>query len=207
MANTNLKRGLVPVKYLNGVAWNGQVNIYHHDSGDGVRLGLGDPVKSAGGSDTSGVYPNVVRAAAGETILGVVVGFGTLPTGILGMAQAVLYDPDSLTKCYGVASTSYYVAVVDDPNVVFEIQEDSDGGALAAANVGQNIDILAADCSTSTGLSQFQLDSSSLVAASATTGTFRLLNKVDRMDNAIGNYCKWHVMVNLHERRASLASV
>lgn len=205
MANTSNIRGFVPIKYLNGTPWNGQVNIYYHASTDGTRIGKGDPVTLAGSSDTTGRFPTVIRAAEANFVVGVAVGFGSVPTGIQGVSPALLYDPTDLTfPTYGAASTAYYVAVVDDPFVVFEIQEDSDTENIAYTDVGGTIQMLAADCSTSTGLSQFTLDSSS-GGGTTTTYSVRLLRLSDRVDNAIGAYAKWEVIFNLHHYRTGIA--
>ena len=205
-SNSNVPKGLVPVRYLNGSSWNGEFSIYHHEASDGTALFIGDPVKSAGGSDTTGRFADVIRAAAGDTVLGVVIGFGTVPTGIQGVAPAELYNPANLYQVNGLASTDYYVAVVDDPFIVCEIQENSSPSALAATNVGQNFNLVAGAGNTNSGFSGFQLDSNSAVAATGTTGQLRLLRLKDSPDNALGQYAKWFVMFNLHEYRASIAS-
>ncbi|MBV6343381.1 hypothetical protein [Candidatus Magnetobacterium casense] len=122
------------------------------------------------------------------------------------MNPAVLYDPTNLAKMYGVASTEYYVAVVDDPFVVFEIQEDSDTENMIVGDVGGTIQMLAADCSTTTGLSQFTIDSSSGGTAT-NTYSWKVLGVVDRPDNALGQYCKWYVLANLHFFRTDITGV
>lgn len=197
MANTSNIRGFVPSRYLNGTPWNGQFNIYYHPAADGTRIGVGDPVTALWTADSTGRFPAVRRAAAGEPIVGVAVGFGTVPTGIQGVSPAVLYDPSNLTKAYGAASTEFYVAVVDDPFVVFECQEDSDSSNIAATGVLGTVTMVAANCDTNSGFSQYTLDSSSADGSQETYG-WRLLGLVDRPDNAIGTYAKWFVVSNNH---------
>jgi len=195
MANTDIKGGFRPVRYLNGTKWNGQFNIYHHSSIDATAIGNGDPVTPAWVGDTSGRFPNVKRAAAGDLILGVAIGFGTVPTGIQGIDPAVLFDATNLTKVYGAASTDYYVAVVDDPFVVYEVQEDSDTSNIAASGLLGTITMVAANCDTSSGLSNYELDSSS-ATGSQETYEWRLLGLADFPGNAIGTHAKWHVVSN-----------
>lgn len=185
MANVSAPFGLRPVRYRDGKPYLGQVNRYTHDSGDGTALYVGDPVIIAGNAGTNG-YPTVIKATAGggSYISGVVVGF----------------EPqDQIPLKYGAASTTYDVLVADDPSLLFEIQEDSVGGNLAATNVAQNADWVAGSGgSTITGLSSVMLDSST----AATTNTLQL--KIHGWDNEPSNetpgaYGRYLVSINLHQ--------
>ena len=180
MANTDTPRGLRPVRHRNGAPYNGAANLYFIPATDGTAVFLGDAVKLAGSADAEGV-PTVAQAAAGDTICGVVVGFEA--------------NRDNLALTYRVASTARYVWVADDPDLVFEIQEDSDGGALAAADVGNNADIIVGSGSTVTGLSGMELDSNTKGTA---TATLRIMRLVPRADNEIGTNAMWEVMINEH---------
>lgn len=206
MANTNQTRGFVPARYLNGTAWNGQFNIYYHPASDATTIGVGDPVTmlQGGGADATGRFPSVIRAAAATTIVGVAIGFGTVPTGIQGVDPAVLFDPSNLTLAYGPASTAYYVAVVDDPFVIFEIQEDSDTVNIGITDLMGTVEHVAADCNTSTGISGYKLDSSTATGL-IDYYTWRLLRLVDRSDNEIGQYARWFVMCNRHHFLSGVA--
>jgi hypothetical protein len=86
---------------------------------------------------------------------------------------------------YRPASTDCYVLVADDPDLVFECQEDAVGGALAVADVGLNADMTSGSLSTVTGRSGFQLDTST----KATTATLqlRIVGFVQRVNNEVGN--------------------
>lgn len=197
MANTSNIRGFVPVRYLNGVEWNGQFNIYYHSAGDPTPIGVGDPVAPAWSADPTGRFPAVRRAAVGEPVQGVAIGFATVPSGIQGVAPAVLFDATNLTKVYGAASTEFYVAVVDDPFVVFEVQEDSDTSNIGVGGVMGTVVMVVADCDTTSGYSQFTIDSSGATGSQEGYG-WRILGLVDRPDNAIGQYAKWFVLCNNH---------
>jgi hypothetical protein len=185
MANDNSPRGLRPVRHRNGAPYNGAVTRYYVPASDSTALYLGDPVIIAGSADADGVA-SVTRATAagGAYILGVVVGVEPA-------------SRDSTT--YRPASTAAYVFVADDPDLVFEIQEDAVGGALAAADVGLNADLVAGSGSTATGYSGFQLDTST----KATTNTLqlRILGFVQRANNEIGANAKVLVGINLHQSR------
>ena len=180
MANSDTPRGLTPVRHRNGAPYNGAANLYVIPASDGTAVFIGDAVKSAGSADAEGT-PTVARAAAGDAIRGVVVG--------------VLPDTrESLP--YRAASTLRKVLVADDPDLVFEIQEDSVGGALTADECGENADLIVAVGSTLTGRSRMQLDSSTHVATAA---QLRILRLVRRADNEIGANAKWEVAINEHE--------
>lgn len=156
MANVSSPAGLVPVRYASGAPYNGACNLYNVPATDGTALCVGDPVIIAGAADARGVN-QVTRATAASAgrITGVVVGIINTP---------------SITTRYRAASVACDVLVADDPNLLFEIEEDAVGGALALASVGLNADLIAAAGSTVTGLSGFMLDSST----ANTTATLQL---------------------------------
>jgi len=192
MANSNTPFGFKPVKHLMGAPWNGKVNTYYVPSTDGTAIFKGDAVKSAGSADTSGKYPTVTQATAAAAIRGVVVGFGDNPN--------VMTHPDTPNRDYRPASTAMYVFVVDDPFVVFEIQEDSVGNSITADMVGLSTDIAVGSGSTTTGKSAITLDSSDTATA---LGQCKILRAANREDNELGNYCKWEVTIIEHEMLAA----
>jgi len=189
MANLDTPFGFKPVKHLLGTPWNGKTNVYYVPSTDGTAIFKGDAVKGAGSADATGKFPSVAQAAAGDLIRGVVVGFGDNPYTML--------HPDTPNRDYRPASTAMYVFVVDDPFVIFEIQEDSTGNNLAAAQVGLSANVVVGTGSTATGKSAMELDSSD--TATDTTGQCKILRVVDREDNALGTNCKWEVLIVEHE--------
>jgi hypothetical protein len=189
MANSDTPFGLKPVKHLIGASWNGKVNTYYVPSTDGTALYKGDAVKSAGSADSTGKFPSVTQAAAGDLIRGVVVGFGDNPY--------VMSHPDTPNRDYRPVSTAMYVFVVDDPWVIFEIQEDSTGNNLAITEVGLSTNVVVGSGSTVTGKSGMELDSSD--TATDGNGQCKILRVVDREDNALGTNCKWEVLIVEHE--------
>jgi hypothetical protein len=196
MANSNTPFGLVPKMYSNGTPWNGKANWYYIPVGNASAIFTGDLVTMDGTGSADGKYPTVKRTAAADiTIVGVVIGFATSPE--LG------FDIDNLSRKYVPATTAMYCLVVDDPNVIFEIQEDSVGGAIAVTALGNNADIVATAGSTTTGQSGMVLDSSDVVT---TSQQLRILRLADRPDNALGNYAKWLVMINEHIYRTTVGS-
>ncbi len=195
MANLDTPFGFKPVKHLNGSPWNGKVSAYYVPATDATAIFKGDAVKSAGAADATGKFPTVAQAAATEAIRGIVIGFGDNPY--------TMIHPDNPNRDYRPASTAMYVFVVDDPQVIFEVQEDSVGNSITAAMVGLATDITVGTGSTSTGKSAMELDSSDTATAA---GQCRILRVVDREDNALGDHCKWEVLIAEHELLSAIST-
>jgi hypothetical protein len=189
MANTDTPFGFKPVKHLNGSPWNGKANVYYIPATDAVATFVGDAVKGAGAADTTGKYPTVTQATAGAAVRGVVIGFGDNPY--------VMTHPDTPNRTYRPASTAMYAFVVDDPQVIFEVQEDSDANSITAAMVGLSTNFVVGTGSTVTGKSAMELDSSD--TATDTTGNCRILRLANREDNDLGDYAKWEILFGEHE--------
>lgn len=200
MANTNKPMGLSPHSYLNGSKWTGQAREYYIVSTDPNAYAIGDPVAAASIGDGAGV-PGCVLAAAGtgNTILGVVVGTrGTVYGG-------AMVDPAGLdtTIVPATKTKGYYVMVADDPNIVFEAQEDSVGANLAATDVMSNANLVAG--TNNSYISGWMIDSSP--TALTATLQLQLLGLVVRPDNAYGQYAKWLVRINNHQFKPGVAGV
>lgn len=190
MANVDSAFGLMPVRYASGAPYTGACNRYYVPASDGTALFRGDPVILAGSADANGV-PDVTRATAGSAgrITGVVVG---------------VVNDASITGKHRPASTAGYVLVADDPNLLFEIQDDSVGGNLAATDIGLNADLASGTGSTVTGLSGFELDTST----KATTATLqlRIEGLVQRPDVEVGANTKALVRINLPTQTGAAGS-
>ena len=193
MANANAPFGLRPVKGVNGQVVTGAPRQYSHLASDGTALFIGDPVKLAGTASTiNGVtMPDVVRAATGDVILGVVTGIVPTSRDTLG---------------YGAASTAYTLFVDDDPNTLFEIQDANSGTALTTADIGLNANFVAGTGSTYTNQSCFTLDNTT----EATTNTLdlKIVNVVNRahVDNA-SSPLRFLVRINRHQFSNQVAGV
>jgi len=194
MANPNLARGLIPVRHINGAPYNGAANLYYVPSTYGTALYRGDPViHVTDASDANGI-PTVARATAagGAYMLGVMVGIA------MGGDPVVAFTDEAVQ--YHAASTAGYILVADDPDLLFEIQEDSVGGVMTVGAAGRNADLVAGTGSATTGYSGFMLDSSTL----NTTNTLqlRIRRPVVRTNNdPTLDYAKWLVSINLHSSR------
>lgn len=183
MANIDRPNGLRPIRMLDGSPYNASVMSFPVDSSNGTAIFKGDLIKL----EDDG---NVAPSGAGGAVLGVCVGV------VVNRAVAATEHPGYLP-----ASTAGNVLVEIGRNVVFEIQEDSVGGAMVATNVGSNGDVAAGAGSTTTGRSAYELDSSDVIAndASAATAQLRVLKLSSRADNAIGTEAKWEVIINEHQ--------
>lgn len=163
------------------------------DTDDTNAYAIGDPVVTAGSADANGV-PTVTLAtgATDALIRGVIVGMGG---NVYGGPGADYVGGLNTIVIPAVKTRNYYVLVADDPNILFEVQEDSDGGAIAAASVGLNCNLIAG--ANNGYISGWMLDSSSVNAGIGRQ--CRLMQAVQRRDNALGAYCKWIVKINTHE--------
>ncbi len=194
MANSNRPTGLSPVKMITGAPYNGQANIYSIAAAYNVALYIGDPVISTGTADANGVA-GVALAAATGPIRGVIVG--------LGSKESLMANPANLDITYRPAAATtndWFAMVADDPNIVFEVQENSNGTALAATDIGLNTVL---KLGTGNGFVSGWMVASATEATPNTTATLqvRLLGLARRIDNAFGAYAKHLVLINAHELR------
>ena len=192
MANSDRPAGLKPVKYMNGTPWNGKVTMYYKAAASNA-IYKGSPVKLAGSADATGKTPSIDKADTSNPVLGVAVGFAN--------QRNLAADVTSLERGYCPASTAMYIAVVDDANVIFEVQEDNDSSThMEADDVGRMIALASSSGgSTTTGLSNAELDSDGDAANTAShNAQYQVLGVVDREDNEFGSsadHTKWHVRI------------
>lgn len=191
MANVNKPFGFSPVGYLNGSPWNGKARLYSIAASYGTALYIGDPVISSGTADANGV-PGIARGAATGALRGVIVG--------LGKYEGLMANPSNLDITYRPASDPavWYAMVADDPNIVFEIQEQSNGTALAAVDIGMNTISVSG---SGNGYVSGWLLASATGGTPATTATLqlRLLGLARKPNNTFGAYAKHLVQINVHE--------
>jgi hypothetical protein len=200
MANTSTIAGLVPVAYLDGSPWSGKANMYCIPSTDGSIFAIGDPVTLAGSADSNGV-PTIAlaTAGAGNLVLGAVIGMAGTVYGASGG------DPTSLSTLLVPATKTkaYYVLIADSPDIIYEIQEGTDGAALAATSVGLNFDLKSG---TNNGyVSGWVLDNDT--GAAGVTLQLKSLRLAQRRDNAFGTSAKWLVKINHHQFRPGVVGV
>lgn len=191
MPNANRASGFSPVRYLNGSPWNGAANLYSIAAAYNVELAIGDPVISAGSASSKGLATIALAAVTGG-VRGVIIG--------LGRGEGLLANPNNLdsTKRAAADGREWFALVVDDPNVIFEIQEESSGTALAATEVGLNTSPRLATAGTymSAWLLRSFTGENPVVTA---TLQLKLLGLSQKTDNEFGAFAKWLVKFNVHE--------
>jgi hypothetical protein len=206
MANTSSLFGFKPIKYLNGAPWNGKVGVYYASASDTAVIYKGDMVAMQGTAskyESTGKYPCVTRAGVSSIMVGVAIGFSTVPY--------ISADPTNLFLSKRTASTAMYVFVVDDPMVIFEAQESEVTAAIAAALVYSDVMAngkisLGAGAAAgtlgndTTGTSYMGINSIDVHtnAGSAATEAIKVLRLADKENNALGAYAVWEVMINQH---------
>ena len=141
---------------------DGSLRAMSHPAADGTAIGKWDFVNITGAADVVEQYDN------NDPVRGV-------------------------SLSYVAASTLGQVDVHHiNHTTVMECQEDSVGGAIAAASEGLNCQVIVAAANTTTGISAMEADSSTV--ATTTTLALRLLQPSPRIGNTVASaYCKWYV--------------
>lgn len=195
MANANVSRGLIPYAYTWGGKYNGSVNTYFVPASYATALYVGDPVDIVSSSNDANGIPAVQLASVGSPILGVVVGI--INGGDMGNITAVTRD----LPLYHPASTAQYLAIADDPQLLFWVQDDASTQATAPKLwSGKNANLVSGSGSTTTGYSGWQMAASTV----ATTSTLdvKIIRPLQQADNVIGTSAntnmnaKWLVKLN-----------
>ena len=202
MANQIGSRGFVPSRYRDGTAWSGGGNMYHIPAADTNQYNVGDVVKSSANGDANGI-PDVVKITNGtDTARGVIVGcLAANPNTVsfLGSNLDLTVQNIPATK-----TKDYYVLVVDDPAVLYELQDDG-LAALTATACNKN-----ATYTVTNPTSPQQNSATTLTTASvATTSTLslKIMGLVQRPGNGYGVNANWLVMLNQHEFQGATAGV
>jgi len=195
---TNAPNGLVPIKKADGSAWSDALNPYPIASGYNTALFKGDPVTVLS-DGTLGI------ATPGSALVGVFWGCQFTPaTGGLPVNSPNWVA--SATTLGAQVATAY---VIDDPDVIFSVQETNGSGAagapLALADVGLNANLAIGTGNAVTGNSGASINNTT----EATTATLDV--KIRGLDtfpgNAVGNFANWFVSINNHRYRGGTTGV
>ena len=202
MANAIAPRGFVPSRYLNGAAWNGAVNMYYLPQTDANQLNVGDTVKSAAGADANGI-PAITKITNGtDTARGVVVGI-LLATpnnpSILGTNLDM-----TVQNAPAVKQRAYWVLVADDPNILFELQDDG-LAALTATSANKNASYTVTNPTAPQQNSATVLSTASVAVTQALP--LKIVGLVQKPNNAFGVNANWLVKLNQHELQGNTAGV
>jgi hypothetical protein len=183
MANADAAFGLRPVRYASGAPYNGAAQTFYVPATDSTAIYVGGLVKFAGSADANGIPTVTGDITTADVVAGVVVAVDA-------------ETADSTT--YRAASTARYVKVATDPGLIFHVQEDSVGGALAATNVGNAADLTGLTAgSTTSGRSTIEIDSSTAVAP-GTNEDVLILGLAQIAGNEIGANAVWEVRLLNH---------
>lgn len=189
MANVDRPTGLSPVKHITGAPYNGQATMYAIPAASVSAFAIGDPVTASGkGGDAAG-RPYIDIATAATTIRGVIVGIFDSPS--LNKVD----NPNSTVRPAAAQSKDWYAMVVDDPDIIFEVQEVSGGIALTAAAAGLNANLVAG--ANNGFVSGWELNNATEDTEAALQ--VKILSLSQRIDNALGEHAKWLVKINNHE--------
>ena len=193
MANLNAPRGFEPVRYLNGATYNGAGNVYYIPSSDNSQYSPGDVVITAAGGDANGI-PQVAKSTGTGAVRGVVMGQVIAPWYQPSLSGAVI----DLTQLDVPATKlkNYYVLVADDPDILFNVQDDG-LNVLTATSCNKLCSFTVANPTSPQQLSASVLTTSTI----GTTNTLncRLIGLLQRDDNNFGQYARWLVKFNVHE--------
>ena len=171
MANTDAPFGLVAIGTTDGSDYHGKIREVAFLASDATACFIGDPVELTGNTTADGKTEVVTKAAAGDALAGVFVGF-----------QPDFTNEGNLTNTFRAASTAVNGYVLFGSDVLYVVQEDSVGGSIPATESGFNIDFIDGGGDTITGISGVELDSSTAAQAS---GQFRLRHISKQIDNEL----------------------
>ena len=201
MANANVAFGLRPLRRTTGEPYNGGGNIYYVPAANATALYLGDPVQILSGSADGNGIPAVRIITQGN---GTDSGISTY--GLIGSVVSTVIGGEppipvlQSNTPYLPASTAGYILVADDPDLLFEVQENGNmagsGPAGSYTGPGKNVDLVSGTGSTVTSFSGWQLGSSSL---STSALQMRVIRMLEQADNALGTNAKWLCRINLHQ--------
>ncbi len=196
MANTVRPRGLVPVRRRDGAAWNGKVRPYLAPTGVTDNLFVGDPVDIAGTTNST-----VITVIGGEFQIGSLptIALATLADGNYTIGPIIGFMPTTqASEIYGVGSTNRVCLVADDPNLIFEIQDDG-AAALGITSVGLNAIMQSGTGSTTTGLSGYVLDTNGTSPSADASNMLLIERAVNRPENdATLASAIWEVSISMH---------
>lgn len=206
MAQTNKPFGFRPARTITGANWNGAVTKYVVLAAATLPVFVGDLVYVTGSGSAEGLR-EIARVntaqVSGNVAVGVVVGFEPVSPSTLDVSNSF--------RASGAQAADRVAYVVDDPNMLFEVQEDAAGGAIAVASLGLNVDLIpgtpGTDAgTTASGRSKMMIDSSGVGATAERL--LKLVEVVQAVDNtAATSFARYLVKINQHQYGNATAGV
>lgn len=192
MANDNeiaARGGLLPVQFPFG---NYRKTLYKLTTA-AVAIYIGQPMTLNASGECA-----ICATTSAASLLGPALGFTDTDKAGIPSSMTALDQGGFLPSLKNA-----YVVIADDPDQLFQIQEDTGGTALTQADVGARATIIYNTVSgnTTTGYSTAMLDRSTIAAN--TGGDIQVVGLVDRMNsdgtaNDFGNYAKLLVRIAVH---------
>jgi hypothetical protein len=190
MANQDAAFGLRPLKSVGQGDDSTGMSSHAIDAAYGTAIYQGSPVVAAAGYitiSTAGAVPN----------MGAFWGcFYVDPTTLKPTFKN--YYPGSITP---PSSKDIEAFVYDNPNQMFEIQSDNDG-ASTLADIFSNADLVNFGGSTLNGVSNSELDDSTIAASSDVAAQLLIIGTSrDPKNNDVtdtGGNVNWRVLINMH---------
>ena len=188
MANQDAAFGLRPLKMSGQGDDSTGMSSHFIDAGDASVLYQGSPCIAAAG------YVDIATAGAAPNMGAFWGCFYTDPTTLKPTFKN--YYPGSITP---PSSKDIEAFVYDNPNQMFEIQSDNTG-ASAQADVFSNADMVNFGGSTLNGVSNTELDDSTIAASSDAAAQLLIIGvSRDPKNNDLSSAnVNWRVIVNMH---------
>lgn len=190
MANKDRAAGLIPAKHSAGGTPQ-RLSDYRIADGYGTSIYRGDLVKS------SGTGRQVNKAGTTDVCVGVFMGCQYNRSD--GSVVFSNHWPASTAIQSGTEAFAY---VMDDPGMLFEAQADGDLQDTNIGSMAPSVNNTSGD--DATGTSRLELDSSGIAASSK---QLKIMELVQRADNAYGTNAKVLVLINKHENRAVVTAL
>jgi hypothetical protein len=191
MANVNAPFGLKPIRYASGAPYNGACNEYFATGATGAIF-IGDPVVAAGSANSAMVQGRQIGSLPTVTV-----GLDGDGDPILGVCVGVIPVTRDSSR-YREDSTDRIILVADDPDLVFIGQCDTAGTDWAVGDSGAFGNMLVGSGNTATGTSGWTLDTTDGPDNADPSNQLRIIRVHPRVDNEIGEYAIWEVMINNH---------
>ena len=190
MANQDAAFGLRPLKSVGQADDSTGMSSHKIDAADASVIYQGSPVIAAAG------YVDIATAGAVPNMGAFWGCFYNDPTTLKPTFKN--YYPGSITP---PASADIEAFVYDNPNQMFEIQSDATG-ASELADVLSNADMVNFGGSTTNGVSNTELDNSTIKASSDVAAQLLIIGPSrDPKNNDVtstGGNVNWRVLVNMH---------
>ena len=188
MANQDAAFGLRPLKSVGQADDSTGMSSHWIDAGDASVMYQGSPVIAAAG------YVDIATAGAVLNIGAFWGCFYNDPTTLKPTFKN--YYPGSITP---PSSKDIEAFVYDNPMQMFEVQSDNDG-ASAQADVFSNADMVNFGGSTLNGVSNTELDDSTIAASSDAAAQLLIIgvSRDPKNNDLTAANVNWRVIVNMH---------